>query len=30
VGRDARITLAMRRLLPDRAFDRVIARLLGV
>lgn len=30
VGNDARVILTMRRLLPARAFDRVIARLLGV
>jgi NAD(P)-dependent dehydrogenase (short-subunit alcohol dehydrogenase family) len=30
VGREARAILALRRLLPDQAFDRVIARSLGV
>jgi len=30
VGRDARVQLVMRRLLPDLAFDRIIRRYLGV
>jgi NAD(P)-dependent dehydrogenase (short-subunit alcohol dehydrogenase family) len=30
VGRDARAMLALRRLLPDRVFDRVTRRVLGV
>lgn len=30
VGTDARLMLAVRRLLPDRVFDRVAARALGV
>jgi NAD(P)-dependent dehydrogenase (short-subunit alcohol dehydrogenase family) len=30
VGREAKITLALRRLLPDTAFDRVISRAMGV
>jgi NAD(P)-dependent dehydrogenase (short-subunit alcohol dehydrogenase family) len=30
VGRDARAMLALRRLLPDRVFDRVTRRALGV
>jgi NAD(P)-dependent dehydrogenase (short-subunit alcohol dehydrogenase family) len=30
VGRDAYVMLALRRLLPDRAFDAVIRRALGV
>jgi NAD(P)-dependent dehydrogenase (short-subunit alcohol dehydrogenase family) len=30
VGRDAKAMLAMRRLLPDRAFDLVLRRVLGV
>jgi NAD(P)-dependent dehydrogenase (short-subunit alcohol dehydrogenase family) len=30
VGRDARVQLLLRRLLPDHAFDRLIRRLLGV
>jgi NAD(P)-dependent dehydrogenase (short-subunit alcohol dehydrogenase family) len=30
VGRDARVQLLMRRLLPDLVFDRVIRRFLGV
>jgi NAD(P)-dependent dehydrogenase (short-subunit alcohol dehydrogenase family) len=30
VGRDARMMLVLRRLLPDHAFDRVLRRALGV
>jgi NAD(P)-dependent dehydrogenase (short-subunit alcohol dehydrogenase family) len=30
VGRDARVMLAAKRLLPDRTFDRLMRRLLGV
>jgi NAD(P)-dependent dehydrogenase (short-subunit alcohol dehydrogenase family) len=30
VGRDARVQLLMRRMLPDSVFDRVIRRFLGV
>jgi hypothetical protein len=30
VGRDARAILVLRRVLPDRVFDRLIKRALGV
>jgi hypothetical protein len=30
VGRDARMTLVLRRMLPDHTFDRVMRRALGV
>ena len=30
VGRDARAMILARRLLPDRVFDRVVRRALGV
>ena len=30
VGRDARVMIAVRRLLPDLVFDRVARRALGV
>jgi hypothetical protein len=30
VGRDAKATLLLRRLLPDRTLDRVLKRALGV
>ncbi len=30
VGRDARVMLTVKRLLPDAAFDRIVARTLGV
>lgn len=30
VGRDARAQLTLRRLLPDRGFDRLIARVMGL
>ncbi len=30
VGRDARVMLAARRLIPDRVFDRVVRRRLGI
>jgi NAD(P)-dependent dehydrogenase (short-subunit alcohol dehydrogenase family) len=30
VGRDAKINARMRRLLPDRVFDRLVARQLGL
>jgi hypothetical protein len=30
VGRDARVMLAVRRILPDLVFDRVARRVLGV
>jgi hypothetical protein len=30
VGRDARLMLTARRLLPDRLFDRAVRRVVGV
>jgi hypothetical protein len=30
VGSDARMTLLMRRLLPDRVRDRIVARVAGL